>query len=163
MIIEDPVPTFSGNRCRYAPTQAMQDFVNRCLYKKARNRISISEALNHPFLKKAPNPSLLQKFLAKRPELDKRSYLMSRQHKYPSEGSWDELEFLESTWDFNEDLKKIKPPPVHIYDLRRTDSNSDSPVTPNGSDQDIYICLTGEADRHKKTDAFLIRDYYYGE
>ncbi|KAI8364956.1 kinase-like domain-containing protein [Blakeslea trispora] len=166
MIIENPVPTFSGNRCRYTPSHAMQDFVNRCLHKKASKRISITEALNHPFLKRAHGPSLLQKFLAKRPELDKRAYLMSRQQKNHSQGSWDELEFLESTWDFNDDLKKAKPPPVDMYDLRKTHSNLDSPITPNGSDnsleQYINVRLSAESDQRKKPNAFMmIKDYYY--
>lgn len=133
--------------------------------------MTVTEALNHPFLKRASGPHLLQKYLAQRPELNKRDYLMSRaptqqhqQHNLTSqfifdsddddyeddddeeEGadeaiyfdnnneSWDELDFINSTWNFQEDNNSNIPTlNVHTQCLNRVQSNN-SPVTPGDNE-----------------------------
>ncbi|OAD02398.1 hypothetical protein MUCCIDRAFT_130565, partial [Mucor lusitanicus CBS 277.49] len=66
MIIDDPAPTLYTNHVRYVPSNAIQDFIEKCLDKNPATRLSVTDALNHPFLKKAAGPHLLQKYLARR-------------------------------------------------------------------------------------------------
>jgi serine/threonine protein kinase len=179
MIIDDPSPTLYSNQCRYVPSNSIQDFIEKCLDKDPRTRLSVSDALSHPFLKRAAGPSLLQKYLSRRPELDKRAYLMSRSstnHKKAAkedddDESWDELKFLQSTWDFNEDktpmlTTTLKPPPVHTkYLNREVYASSGSPITPN-DDEDIYPTTTMDyyTKKNNKTaeqEFLMTKEYYY--
>ncbi|KAG2229103.1 hypothetical protein INT48_003206 [Thamnidium elegans] len=144
MIIEDPSPTLYTNQIGYVPSHSIQDFINKCLDKTATNRINIIEAINHPFLKRAGSHHLLQKYLARKPELNKRDYIMSRSNKNKKQqeeeaednSSWDELDFINSTWNFNEEeqFTTLKPPPVHTKYLNRVNPETDSPITPNDDD-----------------------------
>jgi serine/threonine protein kinase len=182
MIIDDPAPTLYSNQCRYVPSNSIQDFIEKCLDKDPQTRLSVSDALNHPFLKRAAGPSLLQKYLSRRPELDKRSYLMSRsttkkKHEEDEDDddddSWDELDFLETTWDFNEENTPIltatasKPPPVHTKHLdRRVHSSSGSPITPNDGEQiEGYLDTNYYSKKKKNTTAeqefLMTKEYYY--
>ncbi|KAI8977049.1 kinase-like domain-containing protein [Mycotypha africana] len=179
MIVDDPPPTLYSNQCRYIPSPTIQDFIDKCLDKNPQTRMSVSDVLNHSFIKKAQGPSLLQKYFSKRPELDKRSYLMTRSNSHQKkaallqqdknttyynshsssngdeddEDSWDELEFLQTTWDFSAStaekdttatitpsfaqqsgtattapppLITLKPPPVHTKYLQRKRRSSSS-------------------------------------
>ncbi|KAI7868910.1 kinase-like domain-containing protein [Spinellus fusiger] len=71
MIVRDPPPTLQGNGCRYPPSCYFEDFVGCCLVKESVDRISASEALSHPFIRKAQGPHLLAQYLAQRPEMNK--------------------------------------------------------------------------------------------
>lgn len=133
MIIDDPVPTLYTNQVRYVPSALIQDFIERCLNKNPECRLSVTEALAHPFLKRASSCHLLQRYLARKPELNKRDYLMSKSTVHKEEDddddSWDELDFINSTWNFNEEILSLKPPPVHTkYFDRRV--NPALPITP---------------------------------
>ncbi|CAO3610525.1 unnamed protein product [Mucor fragilis] len=201
MIIDDPAPTLYTNHVRYVPSNSIQDFIEKCLDKNPATRLSVTDALNHPFLKKAAGPHLLQKYLARRPELNKRAYLMSRSatKKYPQStdedeeydnDSWDELDFIETTWNFNEEdipdesssnhaatdtTTTIKPPPVHTKYLnrrRRSSSNFTSPITPNDHDQPIdeflntkvpidYYLKKKRNPEHTEQEFQITKEYYY--
>lgn len=182
MIIDDPAPTLHSNGIRYAPTSSIQDFIEDCLEKDPQTRISVTEALNHSFLKRASSHQLLQKYLSRKPELNKTNYLMSRpplpqtnsSFEFDNEdeeeegddefeeNSWDELDFINSTWNFNEET--IRPPHLHTAYLDR--NNSSDPVTPNDEQQqDDLIFNTRVIDyrnKEKEEHEFLMtRDYYY--
>lgn len=199
MIIDDPAPTLYTNNIRYAPSNSIQDFIEKCLDKNPSTRLSVTDALNHPFLKKAAGPHLLQKYLARRPELNKRAYLLSRsatkkQHRsaendeYDND-SWDELDFIETTWNFNEEdipngnnsnastdtTTTIKPPPVHTKYLnrrRRSSSNFTSPITPSDQEQQIdeylntrvpidYYLKKKRNPEHTEQEFLITKEYYY--
>lgn len=188
MIIDDPAPTLYSNQCRYVPSNNIQDFIEKCLDKDPQTRLSVTDALNHPFLKRATGPSLLQKYFSRRPELNKRAYLMSRfspkdKNKLDEEpedeenDSWDELDFLETTWDFNEDNVPIltsttlKPPPVHTKYLdMRVNGTSASPITPKDNEQiDGYLNAPAPVDYYAKKkphtraeqEFLMTKEYYY--
>lgn len=136
MIIDDPVPTLYTNQVRYIPSVSIQDFIERCLEKDPTFRLSVKEALSHPFLKRASSHHLLQKYLARKPELNKRDYLMSKSQAQKEDydddddDSWDELDLINSTWDFNEEIFSLKPPPVHTKYFDRKVNPSSLPITP---------------------------------
>lgn len=71
MIVNDPPPTLASSGCQYDYTIYFQSFLDQCLHKDPESRCSATEALAHPFLKRAPTPQLLMRFLAKI-DLDKR-------------------------------------------------------------------------------------------
>lgn len=164
MIIEDPSPTLYTNQIGYVPSPSIQDFIETCLDKTAVNRINIIEAINHPFLKRASSHHLLQKYLARKPELNKRDYIMSRSSKNKkvedeeeeeADNSWDELEFINSTWNFNEEeqFTTLKPPPVHTKYLNRVNPETDSPITPNDDVNNLAY--------KQEQDFLMTKDYYY--
>ncbi len=174
MIIDDPVPTLYTNGIRYAPSSFIQDFIERCLDKNPRTRLSVTEALNHPFLKRASSHQLLQKYLARKPELNKKDYLMSRpvvqQHyeeddfEQEEQDSWDELDFINSTWNFNNETNK-RP---HVRTTYLGSSNyseaSSSPITPNDEQQDIIFNtrIVDYKTKSKQEDEYLMtKEYYY--
>lgn len=194
MIIDDPAPTVQANGIRYAPSHAMQDFIEKCLCKNPETRMTVTEALNHPFLKRASGPHLLQKYLSHRPELNKRDYLMSRaptqqqQHNLTSqfifdsddeeeddeeEGadeaiyfnnneSWDELDFINSTWNFHEDNNTIPTLNVHTQCLNREQGNN-SPVTPGDDEQQVLFHTRDYRKQQKKGEQefLMTKEYYY--
>lgn len=153
MIIDDLPPTLSSNGCQYVPSPNMQHFTERCLVKNPHIRTSVVESLSHPFLKKAPGASYLQKYLAKRPELNKTNYLMTRsvsQKDLPKEEDeedeyWDEVDFLDTTWNFNTPEEKNEPPVIQLrppplrtnYARRHQTSSSNSPITPEDDNKTI--------------------------
>lgn len=183
MIIDDPAPTLRDNGIRYAPSQAMQDFIEKCLHKNPETRMTVTEALNHPFLKRASGPHLLQKYFSQRPELNKRDYLMSRaspqkenltsqfifdsddEEEDEEEGdeaiyfneSWDELEFINSTWNFHED--PIPTLNVHTQYLNRDPSNY-SPVTPEDEDE-VFHTRDYRKKKKGEQEFLMTKEYYY--
>lgn len=184
MVIDDPAPTLYSNGVRYEPSQFIQLFIENCLDKNPMSRMSITEALNHSFLKKASGPHHLQKYLGRRPELNKTSYLMSRAavNKYNNsdeeedeDADWDELEFLETTWNFNEESNSNKPPRVetrnyHAAARRRSSQQSMSPITPNDNEDDYFYLNTRLPENYQKrkninsndnNDFLITKDYYY--
>ncbi|CEP16889.1 hypothetical protein [Parasitella parasitica] len=201
MIIDDPPPTLYSNHIRYTPSHTIQDFIEKCLDKNPSSRLSVTDALNHPFLKKAAGPHLLQKYLARRPELNKRSFLMSRsatakKNHHPGDDddeydndSWDELSFIETTWNFKEEdipngsssnastetTTTIKPPLLHTKYLnrsRRTSSNYASPITPSDHEQQInefldttlpvdYYLKKKRNPEHIEEEFLITKEYYY--
>lgn len=129
MIIDDPAPTLYTNGVRYAPSHSIQDFIEKCLDKNPSTRLTTSEALQHPFLKRAHPPSLFKTWLSQNPQLNRRDYLTSRSSSSVLKNkpyyrhlnntsdfqfdhsddeleefndSWDELDFINSIWNFNE-------------------------------------------------------------
>ncbi|KAI8877578.1 hypothetical protein K501DRAFT_306465 [Backusella circina FSU 941] len=114
MIIDDPAPTL--HQCPYPPSAHFQDFIENCLVKSPLHRYTIHHALNHPFLKRASGPQLLKTYLSRRPHLD-RSHYCSNKKTVDNDSSWDELDFIETTWDFDR----------HHHD-------TDSPITPDDDD-----------------------------
>lgn len=138
MIIDDPAPTLYTNQVRYVPSPSIQDFIENCLDKNPESRLTVTEALAHPFLKRASSHQLLQKYLARKPELNKRDYLMSKctsNRDDDDDDSWDELDFINTTWNFNEEILSLKPPPVHTKYLDRR-VNPSLPITP-ADDEDL--------------------------
>ncbi|KAI9020765.1 kinase-like domain-containing protein [Phycomyces nitens] len=69
-IINEPSPTLETSGCKYQSSIIFQDFISRCLIKDPFERISIQDALSHPFLKKAQGPQFLARYLARRPDMD---------------------------------------------------------------------------------------------
>ena len=166
MIIDDPPPTLYTNGIKYSPSIAIQDFIDRCLDKNPETRFSVNEALNHPFLKKAASPQLLQKYLGKKPELNKRDYLMSRaatagvqfhaEEEDDMTDSWDELDFINSTWNFNDMSSTLAiQPPVTI-----TTPCTHSPVTP-ADDQHLMFHTKDYRNKKREEQEFLLTQQYY--
>lgn len=169
MILEDPAPTLHDTGIHYAPSQAIQDFIDRCLDKSPENRMNVTEALNHPFLKRAASHHLLQKYLSRKPELNKRDYLVSRatKHKKEQEDSWDELDFINSTWNFNEEPSSLslKPPPVHTQYLDRViNPETESPITPADGEEVGGSVEQQQQDllfKKNQQEFLMTKEYYY--
>jgi serine/threonine protein kinase len=126
MIIDDPVPTLQSNQCRYMPSNWFQGFIDSCLHKNPMFRMGVHHALQHPFLRKAPSPVLLQKYLSKRPELDQRVSAKITEEEEDVDADWDELNFLETTWNFGVNTQLV------------IDLATDTPITP---DDDVLFQL----------------------
>ncbi|KAI8068612.1 kinase-like domain-containing protein [Gongronella butleri] len=71
LVLDHPAPQLQDSDASYA----FQDFVDQCLHKVPDVRLSATEALAHPFLRKAPPCSHLQRFLAQWPQMDVRTSL----------------------------------------------------------------------------------------
>jgi serine/threonine protein kinase len=197
MIIDDPAPTLYTNDIRYVPSLSIQEFIEKCLDKNPETRLTCTEALNHPFLKRASSHQLLQKYLSQKPELNKRDYLMSRSvarqpanqfYNHDSDfdleeeedfnDSWDELDFINSIWNFNESDElvipsaqhTIRPPPVHTKYLdRRVNPLTESPITPKDHEQVeekeesiFHTRIVNYKNKRQHEQEFLMtKEYYY--
>ncbi|OAD72892.1 hypothetical protein PHYBLDRAFT_100427, partial [Phycomyces blakesleeanus NRRL 1555(-)] len=64
-IINEPPPTLESSGCKYQTSTAFQDFIRLCLIKDPFERISIQDALSHPFLRKAQGPQFLARYLSR--------------------------------------------------------------------------------------------------
>ncbi|KAI9490890.1 kinase-like domain-containing protein [Zychaea mexicana] len=71
MILHEPVPSLEMCGCPYDYSVHFQTFLDQCLHKNPEARCSASEALHHPFLRKAQSPQLLMRHLSKikRPDM----------------------------------------------------------------------------------------------
>lgn len=63
--MQDPSPTLASSGCRYDYSHSFEHFIGQCLLKNPAARCSASEALQHPFLRKAHSPAYLARYLAK--------------------------------------------------------------------------------------------------
>ncbi|KAI9320470.1 hypothetical protein BX666DRAFT_1908351 [Dichotomocladium elegans] len=119
MILHDPPPTLESCGCPYDFSVSFQAFVDRCLHKRAELRLSANEALQHPFLRKAPSSQTLMRYVAKIEGLDKRPPV----DHATSRLGYSDCPSVNQAWDFGIQLKDPED-----HDASPVDS--EPPMTP---------------------------------
>ncbi|CDH50459.1 serine threonine-protein kinase osr1 [Lichtheimia corymbifera JMRC:FSU:9682] len=150
MIVNDPPPTLASSGCQYDYTIYFQSFLDQCLHKDPESRCSATEALAHPFLKRAPTPQLLMRFLAKI-DLDKRPDLHyhgvpaivgsggRNHHHHPGAGQ---------AWDFSPRQSVQLRDPEEQEEEEYSPLDSEPPMTPPQQPDDSITSQTGILQHH---------------